>query len=93
MADPLIAMYELAGQFWTLLAIMIGMVVLSVLHVLASAARNERHLHDLRVRVNSLRKLRLEQLRDMAQNQSADIEVVDEVEILSPSETNTRRAA
>ncbi len=88
-------MHDLAGQFWTLLAIVTGIVVLGMLHVLASAARNEVHLHDLRVRVNTLRRQRLEQLRDLAQNQNADIEVVDEFADVEIEETpsKTRRAA
>lgn len=88
-------MHDLAGQFWTLLAIVTGIVVLGMLHVLASAARNEVHLHDLRVRVNTLRRQRLEQLRDLAQNQNADIEVVDEFVDVEIEETpsKTRRAA
>jgi uncharacterized protein YnzC (UPF0291/DUF896 family) len=88
-------MHDLAGQFWTLVAIVTGVVVLGILHVLASAARNQLHLHDLRVRVNTLRRQRLEQLRDLAQNQNADIEVVDEfadVEIEEPP-SKSRRAA
>lgn len=86
-------MHHLAGQFLTLLAIVTGIVVLGVLHVLASAARNEVHLHDLRVRVNTLRRLRIEQLRDLAQNQNADIEVVDEfAEPVEPA-AEQRRAA
>ncbi len=86
-------MDELAGQFWTLLAIVTMIVVLGILHVLASSARNEVHLHDLRVRVNSLRRQRLEQLKDLAQNQSADIEVVDEFVDPVATDDDKRRAA
>lgn len=86
-------MHDLAGQFWTLVAVVTGIVVLGMLHVLASTVRNEVHLHDLRVRVNTLRRQRIEQLRDLAQNQNADIEVVDEfVEPLEPA-AEPRRAA
>lgn len=86
-------MDELVGQFWTLLTVVTMIVVLGILHVLASSTRNEVHLHDLRVRVNTLRRQRLEQLKDLAQNQSADIEVVDEFAEPTPVNDDKRRAA
>jgi hypothetical protein len=57
-------MAELAEKLWVL-GVLLGCVgALGVLHCLASGLRNSVKEHDLRVRVNELRNMQLQRLRD-----------------------------
>jgi len=75
----------LADQFWVIIAIIAAVVVLSMLHVLANAVYHEQKLHDLRVRVNFLRSQHLDRIRSLESNNSNDVEIVEDVELLSSS--------
>lgn len=56
-----------SGQVLVVLAIVVAVGVLAVLHSLAAAVRNDTHLHDLRIRVNQLRKEQLQRLQRLAE--------------------------
>ena len=63
-------MASLGFQVWVVLAIVAGIGVLSILHHVASAVGNAAHVHDLKVRVNSIRKDQAERIK--ALNDAAD---------------------
>ena len=63
-------MASLGFQVWTVLAIVAGIGVLSILHYVASSLGNEAYIHDLKVRVSSIRKEQAERIR--ALNDAAD---------------------
>lgn len=96
MADPFLDVHSLAHQFWVIVGAIAACVVIGVLHILATTVRNERYLHDLRIRVNTLRRQRMERMRDVAANTSADVEVVDDVgdvDIVGDKPADRRTAA
>lgn len=51
----------------TVLAIVGGLGVLGILHVMATAVRHDTELHDLKLRVHKLRAEQVERLRRMAE--------------------------
>jgi hypothetical protein len=60
--------------------------VLAFLHILATAVGNERHLHDLRVRVNTLRNMQFERLRRQQDERGGGgFDVVDEASSVNSS--------
>lgn len=66
-----------------LVSILIGVVIaaaaLGVLHVIASSLGQEKHLHDLRVRVNTLRNLQFERMkRQHEERGGGGFEIVDD---------------
>lgn len=65
-------MDQLGSQAWTVLAIIAGVAVLSVLHVIAAQVRNHHQVHDLRVRVNQLRAGQVEKFRSRGAELVAD---------------------
>ena len=65
----------LSGQVWVVLAIVAGVGVLSVLHILAASLRNAAYVHEMRVRVSTLRKDQAERLQALADaSEAADNE-------------------
>lgn len=60
-------MNGLSGQFLTLLAIVGGLGVLGILHVMATAVRHDTELHDLKLRVHTLRREQMERLKKLAE--------------------------
>jgi hypothetical protein len=59
-------MMAFSGQVWVMLAIVAGVGVLSVLHYMAASLRNATYVHDMKVRVSSLRKEQAERLQALA---------------------------
>lgn len=57
----------LSGQFLTLLVIVGGLGVLGILHVMATAVRHDTELHDLKLRVHTLRREQMERLKRIAE--------------------------
>jgi hypothetical protein len=55
-----------AGQLWVVLAVAAGIAVLSVLHYLACSIRNTTYVHDMRVRVATIRKDQAERVQALA---------------------------
>jgi uncharacterized iron-regulated membrane protein len=65
-------------EVWTLLAIAAIAGILGILHLLATAVGHETYVHDLRVKVNTLRRDQLERLRRLAEQHSASVEIVED---------------
>jgi hypothetical protein len=63
-------MPSLGLQVWVVLAIIAGIGVLSILHHVATTLGNAAHVHDLKVRVNTIRKDQAERIK--ALNDAAD---------------------
>lgn len=83
-------------EVWTLLAIAAIAGVLGLLHLLATTVGNETYVHDLKVKVNTLRLDQLNRLRKLAEQQSASVEVVDESTPLkgnAPGPSRAKKAA
>lgn len=96
MADPFLDVHSVTHQFWVIVGAIAACVVIGMLHIVATTVRNDRHLHDLRIRVNTLRRQRMERMRDVAANTSADVEVVDDmgdVDIVHDQPADRRTAA
>ncbi len=64
MFPTLVDMSELADKVWVLAVIFGGVGMLGVMHCMASGLRNDHKAHDLKVRVNELRNMQLQRLRD-----------------------------
>lgn len=62
-----IVMEPVSGQFLTLLGIVGGLGVLGILHVMATAIRNESEMHNLTLRVHELRREQMEKLKRLAE--------------------------
>jgi hypothetical protein len=60
------------GPFWAVMTILAGMALLALLHFLAAGLRNVTHVHDIQVRVTTLRRDRLDRLSG-----SAAVEIID----------------
>jgi hypothetical protein len=56
-------MVGFSGQVWLILAMVAGAGVLSVLHYMAASLRNATYVHDMKVRVSTLRKEQAERLQ------------------------------
>ena len=72
------------GPFWAVITIMAGVSVLALLHFLAAGLRNATYVHDMRVKVATVRKERLERLKASAETEVLEVEEAPE---------ETRRAA
>ena len=70
-------MEPLADKAWVILLIIAALAMLGLLHCVASCVRNATQVHDLRVRVNTLRNQQLARLRSQ-QATIVDPEVVDD---------------
>lgn len=60
-------MEAFSGQVVVVLAIVGGLGVLGILHVMATAVRHDTELHDLKLRVQNLRREQMEKMRRMAE--------------------------
>jgi len=60
----------LGPETWMLVAAVIGVTVLTILHASAQLLQAEHHRHDLRVRVDRLRREHLEQLKQQREEQA-----------------------
>lgn len=64
---------------WVLSGLCVAGAAIAVLHVLAMKLQNERTLHDLRIRVNTLRNQQFHKLRQQkAERAGTGFELVDE---------------
>jgi hypothetical protein len=72
-------MASLGLQVWVVLAIVAGVGVLCILHHVATALGNAAHVHDLKVRVNAIRKDQAERIQ--ALNEAADAAVRESMAI------------
>jgi len=61
------------GPVWTLAAVLAGIGVLALLHFMAAGLRNVTHIHDMRVKVGTLRKERVERLRTRAAEEIVEV--------------------
>lgn len=66
-------MAELSTPAWIALAAIAGIGLLAMLNAAATVIRNQTHVHDTRVRVNTLRKDYIRRIQD-----ADEVEVVDE---------------
>lgn len=66
-------MAELSAPAWIALAAIAGIGLLAMLNAAATVIRNQTHVHDTRVRVNTLRKDYIRRIQD-----ADEVEVVDE---------------
>lgn len=88
-------MEPLADKAWVLLLIVAAIAMLGLLHCVASCVRNATQVHDLRVRVNTLRNQQLDRLRSQ---QATVVDPVVEDDPAEPPQAEvtplvTRRAA
>jgi hypothetical protein len=60
------------SPIWSLLAVVCGVATLGLLHCIAMAARNFTYIHDLRVRVNTLRNEKLKAIQEAAKLEDPD---------------------
>lgn len=72
-------MVSLGLQVWVVLAIVAGIGVLSILHHVACTLGNAIYVHDLKVRVNTIRKDQAERIK--ALNDAADAAVRESMAI------------
>jgi hypothetical protein len=85
------SMLELPTWTWVCLSLGALATVFAILHILACAVRDDTTMHDLRVRVATLRKQRLEHQENLARQ--ARTESASPVEVGEAPEQPTRRAA
>jgi hypothetical protein len=62
------------GPVWTMAAVLTGIGLLALLHFMAAGLRNVTHLHDMRVKVGSLRQERAERLRTKAEGEIVEVD-------------------
>jgi uncharacterized membrane protein len=65
------------GQVWLVLAIVAGLAVLALLHFIAAGLKDVTYIHDMRVKVASLRKERLERIAAAANQETIEVGEAD----------------
>jgi hypothetical protein len=66
------------GQVWLVLAVVAGLAVLALLHFIASGLKDVTYIHDMRVKVASLRKERLDRIAAAANQEVVEVGEVEE---------------
>lgn len=66
-------MIEFSTPAWIGLAVTAGIGVLAILNSVATVIRNQTHVHDTRVKVNTLRKDYLDRLRESDEDEVIDV--------------------
>jgi uncharacterized membrane protein len=61
------------GQVWLVLAIVAGLAVLALLHFIAAGLKDVTYIHDMRVKVATLRKERLERIAAAANQETIEV--------------------
>ncbi|HYE61365.1 MAG TPA: hypothetical protein VD997_05160 [Phycisphaerales bacterium] len=61
------------GPVWTLAIILTAIGLLALLHFMAAGLRDVTYIHDMRVRVGTLRKERLDRLQRMASQEIVEV--------------------
>ncbi|HEX2838008.1 MAG TPA: hypothetical protein VHN77_07775 [Phycisphaerales bacterium] len=98
-------MQLLADKVWVLATLVAGIGLLGLLHVMAIGIQNQVKVHDLKIRVNTLRQQQMDRLRERMENQqgmfaqrsasamppAADDEIIEVDEVPQPVER--RKAA
>lgn len=62
-------MQLLADKVWVLATLVAGIGLLGLLHVMAIGIQNQVKVHDLKIRVNTLRQQQMDRLRERMENQ------------------------
>jgi hypothetical protein len=85
-------MAEVFDKAFVVLAILTGLAALGVLHCVACTVRNTTQVHDLRVKVNTLRNQQLARLKNAGSgDEDADYDIVPEMHV--PHASSEKRAA
>jgi hypothetical protein len=64
-------MQFLADKVWVLATLVAAVGLLGLLHVIAVGIQNQVKVHDLRIKVNTLRQQQMERLRERLEHQQA----------------------
>lgn len=66
-------MESLASQVWVVLAVVGAVAVLSVLQCVAASIQNATYMHDLKVKVATLRRDRLAQMKEISEDAVTEV--------------------
>lgn len=68
------------SQVWLVLAVIAGVAVLALLHFMAAGLKDVTYIHDMRVKMATLRKERLDRLNALASKEIVEVGEVEEEE-------------